>query len=335
MRALRRTTSLALGLALLSGAALPALAQEATDDGDGIKIGYINKMGDHPWFVEEVAGAAARAEELGAEFVSQDVQFDADLTITTLDTMIGDGVDGIAIVVPDRALGPVVAARAAEAGIPLIAVDDDIAFEDGTPVPYVGINSYNIGRRVGEELAAIYEAEGMAEHEVRLVSIEDRKADTCMQRNRGAEEAFLEAVPGFDPADILRVDYDNTMVNAIDTVTTTLTANPDATHFVFYACNDDGVLGAARALENAGYGPEAGVGIGIDGSRACDAFGNGQASGYRGTMWLNSRNHGADAVAALVAAIEGGTPLPQATYSEPEFINAENFETTYRAQLCG
>ena len=54
-------------------------------------------------------------------FTSQDVQFNADLTITTMDTMIGDGVDGIAIVVPDRALGPVVAAKAAEVGIPIIA----------------------------------------------------------------------------------------------------------------------------------------------------------------------------------------------------------------------
>ena len=51
-------------------------------------------------------------------------------------------------------------------------------------------------------------------------------------------------------------------------------------------------------------------------------------------MWLNSANHGRDAVAALVASIKDGTELPIATYSEPEFINAENFETTYKAKLC-
>ncbi len=314
--------------ALLAGAAgLPALAQD-------IKIGYINKMGDHPWFVAEVAGAKAKAEELGAEFVSQDVQFNADLTVTTLDTMIGDGVDGIAIVVPDRALGPVVAARAKEAGIPLIAVDDDITFEDGSPVPYVGLDARSIGAKVGAELAAIYEAEGWGGKEVRVVSIEDRKADTCMQRNQGAEEAFLAAAPDFDPAEILRVAYDNTMVNSIDVMTTTLTAHPEATNWMFYSCNDDGVLGAARAMENAGYPPEAGLGIGIDGSRACDAFGGGRPSAFRGTMWLNSANHGADAVAALVAAITDGTALPLATYSDPEFINAGNF-ADYQAKLCG
>jgi L-arabinose transport system substrate-binding protein len=313
--------------------ATTALAPLALAQDDGIKIGYINKMGDHPWFVAEVAGAQAAAQEAGAEFVAQDVQFNADLTVTTFDTMVGDGVDGIAIVVPDRGLGPIIAEKAKAAGIPIVAVDDDIAAADGSPVPYVGLDAYSIGRRVGEELAKLYEAEGWAENEVRVASIEDRKADTCMQRNRGAEEAFLEAT-GFSPDNIVRVPYDNTMVNSIDVMTTTLTANPNVTHWIFYSCNDDGVLGAARALENSGYEASAGMGIGIDGSRACDAFGSGQPTAFRGTMWLNSENHGRDAVRLLVANIKDGTPLPMTTYSEPEFITPETFEATYKARLC-
>jgi len=141
MSKLMLTTGLATMAAFIAGGG--AVAQ------DDLKFGYINKMGDHPWFVAEVAGAEEKAEELGAELLVQDVQFNADLTITAFDTMVGDGVDGIAIVVPDRALGPVVARKAEEAGIPLVAVDDDIYFEDGTPVPYVGMNAYNIGRSVG------------------------------------------------------------------------------------------------------------------------------------------------------------------------------------------
>ena len=316
-----------------TAAAVVALAVPFAAQADDVKIGYIHKMGDHPWFVAEVAGAAMAAENGGASFVSQDVQFNADLTVTTMDTMIGDGVDGIAIVVPDRALGPVVAARAKEAGIPLIAVDDDITFEDGTAVPYVGMNAHNIGLSVGRELARLYNEEDWANKEVRVVSIEDRKADTCMQRNRGAEEAFMEGVPGFNPDNIIRVAYDNTMVNSIDVMTTTLTANPTATNFVFYSCNDDGVLGAARAMENAGYTADQGLGIGIDGSRACDAFGNGRASGYRGTMWLNSGNHGRVAVELLLASIKDGTELPLTTYTDPEFITLANFGD-YQERLC-
>jgi L-arabinose transport system substrate-binding protein len=320
-------------LTYLAAATLVAMAagQAAADD---LKIGYINKMGEHPWFVAEVAGAKAAAEKAGAAFVSQDVQFNADLTVTTFDTMVGDGVKGIAIVVPDKGLGPVIAEKAKKAGIKLVAVDDDIYFQDGTQVPYVGMNAHNIGTRVGEKLAELYKAEGWAGKEVRIASIEDRKADTCMQRNQGAEEAFLKAVSDFKPENILRVPYDNTMVNSIDVMTTTLTANPNVTNWIFYSCNDDGVLGAARAMENAGYKPEQGMGIGIDGSRACDAFGAGKPSAFRGTMWLNSENHGATAVKLLVASIKDGTALPTQTFTDPEFINPESFATTYKAKLC-
>lgn len=320
---MKTLTLTALGAALL----LPLSAQA-----EDLKIGYINKMGDHPWFVAEVAGAAKAAEEGGAQFVSQDVQFDADLTITTLDTMIGDGVDGIAIVVPDRALGPVVAARAAEAGVPLIAVDDDIQTENGDPVPYVGLNAFAIGENVGKELANFYKAAGWDKSSVGIVSIEDRKADTCMQRNGGAEKALL-ANSDLTEDQIVRAAYDNTMVNSIDVMTTTLTANPQYEHWIFYSCNDDGVLGAARAMENSGYPADAGIGIGIDGSRACDAFGNGRASAFKGTMWLNSGNHGRDAVNLLLAAIKDGKDLPMATYSDPEFITMENFGD-YKDRLC-
>ena len=311
-------------------AALVATGALAQDD---IKIGYINKMGDHPWFVAEVAGARQAAEAAGAEFVSQDVQFNSDLAITTFDTMVGDGVKGIAIVVPDRGIGPTIAAKAKSAGIPIVAVDDDFTTADGSPVPYVGLDAHSIGRRVGEELAKLYDAEGWANEEVRIASIEDRKADTCMQRNKGAEEAFLEATD-FDPDNIVRVPYDNTMVNAIDVMTTTLTANPTVDHWIFYSCNDDGVLGAARALENSGYDASQGMGIGIDGSRACDAFGSDRPISYRGTMWLNSENHGREAVRLLVATIRDGAALPMTTYSDPEYITKENFESTYREKLC-
>ena len=64
------------------------------------------------------------------------------------------------------------------------------------------------------------------------------------------------------------------------------------------------MLGAARALENAGYTADQGMGIGIDGSRACDAFGSGKPIGFRGTMWLNSANHGALAVELLPSTIK-------------------------------
>ena len=73
---------------------------EAADDMD-VSIAYLNKMGDNPWFVDEVAGAKAMADELGVEFFNQDLQFDSNLAMTAMDTYIANGVTGIIIVVPD------------------------------------------------------------------------------------------------------------------------------------------------------------------------------------------------------------------------------------------
>ncbi len=321
-----RTIALS-ALLLLGAAAMPAQA-------DDLKLGYINKMGEHPWFVAEVAGAKAQAVKDGAKLSTQDVQFNADLALTTFDTMVGDGVKGIAIVVPDKALGPVVAEKAAKAGIKLIAVDDDIYAQDKTPVPYIGMNATAIGGQVGAEEARLYAAMGWDKlKDVRLASIEDRKADTCMQRNRGAETAFLQAVPGFDKANIVRVPYDNTMNSAIDAVTTTLTANPGAEHWIFFSCNDDGVLGAVRATENAGMKPDQVIGVGIDGSRACDAFGSGQPTGFRGTLWIDSGKEGATAIKTLIASIRTDTPLPEKTFVSPDLIDARNFGG-FKDRIC-
>lgn len=316
----------------LTAAALMAVSAGAR--AEDIKLGYINKMGDHPWFVAEVGGAKDEAAKQGVKISTQDVQFNADLALTTLDTMIGDGIKGIAIVVPDRALGPVIAEKAQKAGVKLIAVDDDIKGPGDSVVPYIGMNAQAIGAQVGQELARLYQSMGWDKmRDVRLGAIEDRKADTCMRRTNGAEQAFLAASPSFDKSHIVRIPYDNTMSSAIDAVTTTLTANPDAQHWVFYSCNDDGVLGAVRATENQGLKADQVIGIGIDGSRSCSIFGTGQPSGFRGTMYIDSRKEGETAVQLLTASIKNDTPLPPVTYVSADLVSDATFGA-YKDKLC-
>src|SRR5580692_8101032 len=328
---IRQKSRACVGLALSFAVAIAASTLARADD---VKMGYINKMGEHPWFVSEVAGAKSEAGKLGVNLMTQDVQFDANLALTTFDTMVGDGVKAIAIVVPDKALGPVVAEKAEKAGIRLIAVDDDIYTQDKKMVPYVGMNAEAIGHQVGTELAKIYKTEGWDKaNDVKLGSIEDQKADTCMRRNRGAEAAFLEAVPGFDKANIVRIPYDNHMESAVTAVTTTLTAHPEAKHWIFYSCNDDGVLGGVRATENQGFAPTDVIGIGIDGSRACDAFGSGRPTGFRGTMYIDSAKEGAQAIELLYASVKNDTALPGTTYVNADLITADSFGG-YKDKLC-
>lgn len=315
--------------ACLAAAVLAAGTASAQEP---MKFGFINKMGDHPWFVREVQGAKDKAKELGVVLLTQDVQFDADLAVTTFDTYLGDGVKGIAVVVPDRALGPVVAEKAKAAHVGLIAVDDDIKTADGKPVPYVGMNALSIGNQVGSEIARLVKTAGWDKDvsKIRVGSVEDQKADTCMRRNRGAQETLFKAIPALKDR-MVSIPYDNTMVNAIDVVSTTLTANPDAEKWIFFSCNDDGVLGSVRATENAGMPATDVIGVGIDGSRACEAFGSGKASGFRGTMWLDSAKHGAAAVQALYDQTQG-KPMKADYYQDATLINGSNF-AEYKGKL--
>src|SRR5215207_9128943 len=69
---------------------------------DELTIGYIVKHLDNPWFVAETAGAQEVADKMGVELLIQDVQFDAGLALSTLDTFIGTGIDGLIIVVPEQ-----------------------------------------------------------------------------------------------------------------------------------------------------------------------------------------------------------------------------------------
>ena len=189
---LYKISMFALVLVLALVAFAPAvMAQE----GEKVSIAYINKMGDNPWFVDEVAGAKAMADDLGVEFFNQDVQFDSNLAMTAIDTYIGKGISGIIIVVPDTKIGPAVIEKAQNAGIPIIAVDDTILDSDGKAAPFVGFDAASAGVKVGELIAEYYDAEGWADNPdmvLKAVSVEDQDLEVCNLRTDNAGAKLVE-----------------------------------------------------------------------------------------------------------------------------------------------
>ena len=140
--------------ALLCGAAM--LAGSVAVAADAPHFFYVVKDGNDVWFLNEVAGAKAEAEKLGAGFTSQNVELNANLAITGVDNAIAGGADGIVIVVPEQQIGPAVLKKATDAGIPMIAVDDGIVDEAGKSAPFVGFSSVDAGKQVGNAIADIY-----------------------------------------------------------------------------------------------------------------------------------------------------------------------------------
>ncbi|MBK8050182.1 MAG: substrate-binding domain-containing protein [Anaerolineales bacterium] len=322
---LRRAPAPAAG-----GEAAPAADSAATAaEGDGLSIAYLNKMGDNPWFIDEVAGARARADSLGIEFFNQDLQFDSDLALNSMDTYISSGIDGIVIVVPDTKIGPAVIQKAKEANVPLIAVDDNILDADGAAAPFVGFDAATIGTQVGETIAQYYKDDGWDKLEgavVKAVSIEDQDLEVCNIRTDNAAAAVLANIPGFTEADIIHLPYDNTMVGGMDSMAPIVTANPDVTNWLLFSCNDDGVLGAWRALSNAGVDAKNVIGVGINGQLAGEEWAKGEPTGLRASLFVRAGIHGETAIQLINDFIKDGKEIPARTIVPGTVITAENYQ---------
>jgi L-arabinose transport system substrate-binding protein len=324
-RITRRTLLLGLLVTLLA-LVIPASVVAQDDD---ITIGYIVKHLDNPWFVAETGGAAALAEEMGVELLIQDVQFDAGLALSTLDTYIGTGVDGIIIVVPDQEIGPAVLDRAAEAGIPVIAVDDEIVNSSGIAASFAGFNADLIGEQVAQGAIQQYRERGWdsVDGKVGVFNIEFANLGVCVDRTNAATATWQAAFPDFPADQMIVAPYDGTLNNAIDTFSSVITANPDITHWVLYSCNDDGVMGAVRALEQAGVPAENIIGIGLGAHLACDEWAKDEPTGFSGAIFIDAANHGRFAVANMVNHLRYGVPLPAFTYAPGSFVTRDDMGT--------
>lgn len=312
------TCSIAVGLA---GATM-ALAQD-----DQVHIAYINKLDDAPWFVREAQGARQRAEDLGIEFTHQGVQSDANRAISALEAAIGAGVDAVAIVVPDQQIGPAIMEMAASAGIPIIAIDDGIEDANGVAAPFVGFSATEIGRQVGQALVGYHNSLGwgasLAENTA-VLSVEVQSLSVCMDRTDNANAVLMDEL-GVSEDNIIHVPYDpGTLDRALQGVSQTIVAFPQIERWLVHSCNDDGVAGAVRALEQAGYDVDDIAGVGIDGQRACEEFKKDEATGFRASMYVDSAIHGSTAIQLLYDAVSDGANIPERTIIDGTLITRDD-----------
>ncbi|MFO8036651.1 MAG: substrate-binding domain-containing protein, partial [Anaerolineales bacterium] len=109
----------------------------------------INKSADQQYFIDLQTAFTEKAEELGADARTFNAKLDPNLGVSLVEDAISAGAGGIAITVPDQTIGPAIAQAAEDAGVVMIATDDNIVDADGDPVPFVGFNGTDMGRKVG------------------------------------------------------------------------------------------------------------------------------------------------------------------------------------------
>ncbi len=318
MKMFRRTVLCGAALAVLGSA---AMAQEKP------LLVAIYKSGTQQYFIDQGNGFKQAAEAAGFEARIINVELDANLAVSAVSDAIAAGAKGIAITVPDQALGPTIAKAAADAGIPLVATDDAIKDGAGNAVPFVGFNGTDMGNKVGDAQVELLKASGwMAGDTYGVLLAEVETLSVCMDRTN-AMRAKLEAA-GVPTDRIVTVAYDGTTDAALSAAGPVLTANSAVETWAVGGCNDEGVLGVTNALRNASYDPADVIAVGLGAYEACRPWKEKVATGFRAALYLSGVDVGKAAAGALAANINGGTPLPPETVAATTIVTPETWEAT-------
>ncbi len=314
------------GAAMVAAAVLGLFAAPASAAQKHITIAYIQKQGDQQYFVDEAQGAKDEAKALGDVTVDVvNVSMDADAAISAMNVMIGQKVDGIAIVVPDQKIGPQVIDLAKQAGIPLIASDDTLKDAAGKAAPFVGFDGYDMGDKVGAAAGKLFKAAGWTASDTVIAAAYEQQLSVCQDRESGQEAGFKAAAG--DLPRIVKIGTDNSMVDAQNKTGAAVTANPGVKHWVVWGCNDESETGAVTALANAGVTADNLIGVGLGAYLDCKDWQAGQKTGNKAALFISGHDVGSAAVKALVDSIRNNQPLPAKTVANTTIVDPANWKS--------
>lgn len=309
--------ALAGGIAVLA-LAVPAQAQDK-------QIVAIYKSGTQQYFIDQAAGFTKAAQAAGYTAKTINVELDANLAISAITDAIASGAKGIAITAPDTAIGPSVSKEAADAGIPLVATDDALKDGAGNAIPFVGFDGKDMGTKVGIAAGDLLKGSGWLESgKYGILSVEVQTLSVCNDRTNASRDQVTKA--GADATRIFAVAYDGTTNASLEAAGPVITAHPDVENWVVFACNDEGALGAVNALNNAGFGADHVIAVGLGAYEACRPWAAGQPSGFKAALYISGVDVGEAAAKALIANIDNGTPLPPLTVANTTIVDPTNFK---------
>lgn len=279
---------------------------------DGKLLVYgIYKAGDQTWFIDEGEAAKAAVEAAGGEFVYVDAKMNPEEYLKAIDNAIANNASGIVTCTPDQTMSQAVVDKCEEAKIPVVAADD--ALQDGAGeklAPWVGINAYVIGEANGEWLADYAKENNMIDDpEVGLLVMTMDTVSSCVPRAEGEIDKFTELAPDFDQSRLFKADYDGTTDKGNTAAAAVITAHPEIKKWLVTGANEEGCIGAARALESAGLDKDACV-VGLGAYMAKDEWNNKGAEGtcVKASAYFSAESVGAGSVEVLLQMINGETP---------------------------
>ena len=290
----------------------------------------INKSADQQYFIDLQNSFVDAATELGADSKKFDAKLDPNLGVSLVNDAISAGAKGIAITVPDQTIGPAIAKAAKDAGVVLIATDDSIVDEANNPVPFVGFDGKDMGKKVGEAAAQLLTDSGWlgdSAKKVGVLSVEVQTLSVCNDRTDNEKAAIIAA--GVPEGQVFPVPYTGEALSAQDAAGPIITAHPEVTNWIVFGCNDEGVLGTLNALATAGVNPDDIIGVGLGSYEACKPWAAGQPTGFKAGLFISGLDVGRTAANVLWDAVENGVTPPAMSFAPTTIVDPTNYKDVF------
>jgi L-arabinose transport system substrate-binding protein len=314
------------GTAAASGsAAATSTASTAAGASNGkLKVYGIYKAGDQTWFIDEGAAAKKAVEAAGGEFIYVDAKMSPEEYLKAVDNAIANHASGVLTCVPDQTMSQSVVTKLTNAKIPVVAADDALEANGKKIAPWVGIDAYGIGKINGKWLADYANKNKYAsESDVGLLIMTMDTVTSCVPRAKGEEDAFTKDCPNFSKSKIFKADYDGTTDKGNTAAAAVFTAHPEIKTWLVTGANEEGTVGACRALESAGLNKKACV-VGLGGYLAKDEFKK-ASSPMKAATYFSSDSIGTTSFKVLQDKI-AGKDVKMETAVSAQIVTPQNYK---------
>jgi len=298
-----------------------------------IKIGFIVKQPEEPWFQLEWKFADQAAKDNDFELIKIGAT-DGEKTLTAINSLAATGAQGFIICTPEVKLGPAIVREANQLGLKMMSVDDQLLSADGSPltkVHHLGISARKIGNQVGHELYKEMRRRNWSTSNTAVAAVTFDELATSHDRTDGAHEALVASgMPASSFFDAPTKTLD--LPGAFDAVNILLTKHPDVRNWLIYSTNDSTVLGAVRATEGNGKNPTNVIAIGINGTDAISEFKKARPTAFYGSMLLSAKEHGYKTAESMYHWIKDGLEPPLDTRTVGLLITRDSYVSVLKNQ---
>ncbi|WP_296181787.1 substrate-binding domain-containing protein [Pseudomonas sp. UBA1879] len=295
---------------------------------DKVKIGFLVKQAEEPWFQTEWQFAEKAGKDHGFEVIKIAVP-DGEKTLSAIDNLAANGAKGFVICPPDVSLGPAIVAKAKANDLKVMAVDDRFVDAKGKfmeDVPYLGMAAFEVGQKQGAAMATEAQNRKWDWKDTYAIINTYNELDTGKKRTDGSVDALKKA--GLPEDHILFTPQKTLDVpGSMDATNAALPKLPSgAKNLIVGGMNDNTVLGGVRATAGAGFAPANVIGIGINGTDAIDELKK-KESGFFGSMLPSPDKEGYNTALQMYEWVSTGKePAKYTAMDDVTLITRENFK---------